>query len=69
MPPAATPLPSFHRQFPEADCDLLLLMRRDDLHHLQWLSKVLLFKVKARCLDILIEVKPDTQLLPAVADM
>ena len=58
-----------HIQFPEADRNLLLLMRTDDLHNLQWLSKIRLFKVKARRLDILVEVKQDTPLLPAAADI
>ena len=58
-----------HRQFPEADCDLLLLMTKEELSNLQWLSKLRLFKVKARCIDILIEVKKDTPLLPAAADI
>ena len=58
-----------HRQFPKADRDLLLLMKRDDLHHLQWLSKILLFKVKVRGLDILVEVKRGTTLLPAAVDI
>ena len=58
-----------HRQFLEADCDLLLLMKREELSNLQWLSKLLLFKVKTRRIDILIEVKKDTPLLPAATDI
>ena len=40
-------------------------MKRDELGHLSWLSKLLLFKVKAQRIDILIGVKDDTPLLPA----
>ena len=58
-----------HRQFPEADCDLLLLMKREELSNLHWPSKLLLFKVKARRIDFLVEVKKDTPLLPAAADI
>ena len=58
-----------HCQFPEADCDLLLLMKREELSNLQWLNKLLLFKVKAGRIDILFEVKKDTPLLPAAADI
>ena len=58
-----------HRQFPEVDCDVLLLMKREELSNPQWPSKLLLFKVKARRIDILIEVKKDTPLLPAAADI
>ena len=42
-------------------------MSREELSNLQSLSKLLLFKVKSRRIDILIEVKNDTPLSPAVA--
>ena len=44
-------------------------MKREELSNLQWLSKLLLFKVKARRIDIVIEVKKDTPLLLAAADI
>ena len=58
----------FHREFPEADEDLLIVMRIDELSNLQWHSKLLLFRIKARRIDILVEVKEDTPLQPAAAD-
>ena len=58
-----------HRHFLEADSDVLLLMKRDELSNLQWVSKVLLFKIKVKTVDILVEVKQDTRLMPAAADI
>ena len=51
---------SIHREFPEADEDLLVVMRRDELLHLQRLCKMLLFKIRAKRTDLLVEVKEDT---------
>ena len=39
-------------------------MRRDELPNLQCLSKLLLDKVKAKRIDILVEVKEETPLQP-----
>ena len=56
-----------HRQFPEADCDLGIVMKREDHMHQQWLSKIILFKANARWVDNPIEFKKDTHLLPLAA--
>ena len=58
-----------HMQFPEAGSGVLVVMKRDKLSNLQWLSKVLLFKIKAKTVDIKVEVKQDTPLMPAATDI